>query len=308
MENNEASKIYFKNIICRNSSKDTKNKILYKFNIMDNNPKSQNHNGKCYLININFFTKNTFSLPKKKIKNKDDKLPLITLRENKTNFNTLSCSKSRKELDNQKHKFTEKNESKTIPISFNINHNKTYNKKKNNNKSTISLTEPFDHLSHENKKYNDIINKINERYFVKHSTIKYLNKLFFGNNRRNDLKVVNLCKIKEKDKEQNAINYNKNNNLKVNSIYEHKSYLNKKPLYKKFNSFNERMNDNTNEANKISKSSDLDKKIKSFQQLKIKKCKNLVDSALKDLMKARKKNSMFIENFRKSCDFKYEDF
>lgn len=306
MENHTASKSYFKNIINRNSSKDIKNKILYKFNIMDNNPKSQNHNGKCYLINLNFLTKNNFSLPKQKVKKKDDKLPLITLNENKTNFNTLSFSKSNQELDNKKYKLTEKNESKTIPINFNINQNKKYKNKKNY-KRTISLTEPYEHLNYENKKYNDIINKINERYFVKNSTLKYLNKLFFGNNGRNDLKVVNLCKIKEKDKKQNEINYNKNDNLKINSIYEYKSYLNKKPIYKKFNSFNEKMNDNTNEFNKINKSN-LDEKIKSFQLLKIKKCKNLVDSALKDLMKTREKNLIFIENFRKSCDFKYEDF
>ena len=306
MENNTASKSYFKNIINRNSSKDIKNKIIYKFNIMDNNPKSQNHNGKCYLINLNFLTKNNFSLPKKKVKKKDDKLPLITLNENKTNLNTLSFSKSNKELDNKNYKLTEKNESKTIPINFNIKQNKRYKTKKNY-KRAISLTEPYEHLNYENKKYNDIINKINERYFVKNSTLKYLNKLFFGNNGRNDLKVVNLCKIKEKDKKQNEINYNKNDNLKLNSIYEYKSYLNKKPIYKKFNSFNENLNDNTNEFNKICKSN-LDEKIKSFQLLKIKKCKNLVDSALKDLMKTREKNLIFIENFRKSCDFKYEDF
>ena len=67
------------------------------------------------------------------------------------------------------------------------------------------------------------------------------------------------------------------------------------------------MNDNYNDVYKLNKLT-IDEKLKNFKELKIKKCKNLIDNALKDLIKAKEKNFIFIENFRKSCDFKYEDF
>jgi len=305
MENYTVSKSYFKNIIKKDKNKNNeiKNKILYKFKIMDNNPKIHNHLRKNYFINLNTLTKNNFSLPKTKINDDMKDLPLINSKDNKINFNTITISKSRKELDNKEYNLIKNNDLKTITINSNLNHTKIY-KNKNNFKSSISLTEPFENLKNENKKYNDIINKINERYFIKNSTIRYLNNLFNVNNERNDLKVVNLSKIKK----QNEINFKKNNNnLNLNKIYEYKSYINKKPIHKKINSFTKKINENNNDKYKLNKSS-LDEKLKHFQQLKIKNCKNLVDIALKDLMKTKEKNLVFIENFRKSCDFKFEDF
>ena len=311
MENNTILKSYFKNLTNKDKNKETKNKILYKFKIMDNNPKMNNHRGKCYLININFLTKNNFSLPKAntKIKNKTEKLPLINSKDsitNLNNLNTISFSKTRKELNNERHNLT-KNKLKTISLNFNLNHTNTNRyKNKKNLKSSISLTEPHERIKNENKKFNDIINRINERYFIKNSTVRYLNNLFFGENGRNGLKVVNLSKIKAKN--QNDINFNiDNNKLKKNKIYEYKSYINKKLIHKRLNSFNEKMNDNYNDVYKLNKLT-IDEKLKNFKELKIKKCKNLIDNALKDLIKAKEKNFIFIENFRKSCDFKYEDF
>ena len=245
------------------------------------------------------------SFPKNKAK--PEKLPIINIKENKPYLNTITSSKNFQTLNNYKINSPEKNESKTIPINLKLIHNQTKGYKKNNNyKSTTSLTESSVNLKNDNhNKYNDIIERINQKYFMKKATINYLTNLFFGNNEIHDLKVVNLSKIK--DKKQNEINYNLKSNIKYNSISKYNSYFRRKPFNRNLNSFNEKNYENINDIYKLRKLNGSEK-LKNFQNMKIKQSKNLVDNALKDLIKAKEKNLIYIENFRKSCDFKFEDF
>ena len=307
MENNSISKTYFENLNEKNNSVENKNKILYKFKILSKNPKYQNQIGKCYLINLNFTTKS--SLSQTKIKKRHEKLPLIKIKYNQTKLNTITSSKSRESPNKEKNKLTSSNEYKTLPLSFNPSHTKTYINLKNK-KSSPSLTESstYSKTNKENKtKYNDIINKINEKYFVKNSTMKYLTTLFFGNNDIHDLKYVNLSSIK--DKKQKYINVNDNKNKQLNNVSKYNYKLNIKLPHKRYDSFNDKTIENYNE-NEMFKNRKyyINEKIKKFKNLKLKKCKELVDDALKDLIKTKEKNFIFIENFRKSCDFKFEEF
>ena len=133
----------------------------------------------------------------------------------------------------------------------------------------------------------------------------YLTSLFYGNPEMHDLKVVNLSKIK--GEKQNYNNYMERNNLKLNNTSKNNSYFGKRTINKRFNYFNEKAFENSIDDYKVKKLN-LDEKIKSFHNLKMKKCKMLVNSALKDIIKTKKDNLACIENFRKDCDFKYEDF
>ena len=109
MENNIDLKSNIENF---NKNKN-RNKILYKFKILNNNPKLHNHINKYYLINLNISNKKFFSLPKNRLnKYNPTKLPLITLNDNiNQNFKTITLSNSKKILENQKYKFSENNES-----------------------------------------------------------------------------------------------------------------------------------------------------------------------------------------------------
>ena len=280
-----------------------KNKILYKFKILDNNPKLYNHINRCYLINLNISNKKFFSLQKNKLKKYNPtKLPLITLNDySNQNFKTITLSNSKKILDNQIYKYSENNESNTIPI----NYDKPY-KNKINFKSTISLTETSSNKNNNNmKKYNEIIDKINQRYFAKNSTMKFLSNIF-NDKENHDLKMINLSKIKNKKPKE--IDNNEKNNIKINKVNKNSSYFDKMPMRKKLNSFNEKSCDNAIiDMHKINRSI-LEERLKKFKYLKLKKSKMMVDNAIKDLLKEKEKNLVYIENFRKSCDFKFEDF
>ena len=297
-------KIDLKSNIEKFNKNRNKNKMFYKFKILDNNPKQHNHINQYYLINLNTSNKKFFSLPKNKLsKYNPTKLPLIALNDNSNqNFKTITLSNSKKILDNQIYKYSDNNESKTIPI----NYKKSY-KNKINFKSTISLTESSNNNKKNNnmQKYNEIINRINQRYFAKNSTMKFLSNLF-NNNENHDLKVINLSKIKNKKPKE--IDSNEKNNFKLNKINQYNSYFDKIPTHKRLNSFNEKSCDNAKEIYKINSKSNLDEKLKTFKYLKLKKSKMLVDNALKDLLKEKEKNLVYIENFKKSCDFKFEDF
>ena len=304
MEKREVSKSFS---IELNNKKKTQNKILYKFHIRNNKSCHHNFMGKCYLVNIDFLNGKNLTLAKNKTKL--EKLPIINIKDNKPSLNTnIILSKIRKTLPNKIESFYEKNEFKTIPINLKIIHDQTKAyQKKNNYKSTISLTESSgsSRINNNHNKYDDIIEKINQRYFMKKSSIKYLTKLFFGNNEIHDLKVVNLSKIK--DKKQNEINDNLKNKIKYNNKSKYNSYFRRKLFNKRINSFNENKDENMNYIYTLNKSN-ANKILKNYQNLKIKESKILVDNALKDLLKEKEKNLIYIENFRKSCDFKYEDF
>ena len=306
MESFSVSKSYFEKLSENNNSPDNKNKILYKFKIMSKNPKYHNQIGKCYLININFTTKGNLS--QTKIRKKHEKLPLIKIRDNPSNLNTFTATKTREPINKEKFKLTINNEYKTIPLTFEPNNSqKRYNYKNQRNKnSSTSLTESSAYSKKVNEKktkYMDIMNKINERYFVKNSTMKFLTSLFFGSNDMHDLKYVNLSRIKDKKPQDININNKRYSSFNNTSKYNYK--LNKRFQHKKRDSLNEKINEN--DFLKINRSN-IKEKIKKFKNLKLKKCKELVDGALKDLIKTKEKNLIYIENFRKSCDFKFEDF
>ena len=310
MEKNYVSKSK-SNLEELNQKNKIQNKILYKFPIKDNHSNHHNYIGKCYIVNIDFSSKKNLSLPKNK--SKQEKLPIINLKGIKPNLKTMTLSKTRRIPDNQKYILSENNESKTIEINYNsIPNLSKITKKKNNyksHKSETSLTETSLNLKNETSrnKYNDILERINQRYFIKKSTIKYLTNLFFGDDGIHDLKYVNLSKIKDKKQMQKDFNYNLNKRIKYNNnISRYNSYFRKKPLNNKFNSFNEKNDENIKDY-KFTKSN-IYEKVKKFQDLKIKQSKILVDNALKDLIKTKEKNLIYIENFRKSCDFKFEDF
>ena len=313
MENNKTSKINFRSLSKNSNKSEVKNKILYKFKIIDDNRKKQKSIGKCYLINLEFMINNNYSLPKKN--NKLKNLPPIKLKEN--NFNIITSSNlskiGKKEDTLSSIKKNEINKSKTINLDFNYinssinNNNERYKNNKNYYKSSISLTDSYGNLKKENwnrnNDYNNFIEKINSRYFAKFSTINYLTNLFFGDSLSHDLKYVNLSKIKGKKRKENYTN--EINNLKMNNFDKYNLYFNKKPFNKKL--INEKNNENPYEVFRINKSN-LDEKIKKFKKMKLKKCKDLVDNAIQELKTTKENNLIYIENFRKSCDFKYEDF
>ena len=306
MEMNLHSKS-FENINNKNNFNNTKSKILYKFNIMDNNTMQHNYMGKCYLINFNNIKKKYLSLPKNN--SKPEKLPLINLREYNPCLKTVTFRKNKDSFDYYKYKFTNNNQLKTIPTYSNFNKkNKSNISNISNNKykSSVTLSESFNNIKNKTKNleyYNNIINKINQKYFVKHSTIDYLNNLFFGNSENHDLKVIKLSKIKDNKK-----SYKKNLQIELNkNISKNNQIFDNKFRRKKINSYKDINSEKPFDRYKPNKSN-LDELLKNFQNMKIKKCKILVDDVLKDLKKAKEKNLIYIENFKKSCDFQYEDF
>lgn len=304
MEKNLMLQNYYQNLGKKNNTKEIKNKILYKFQIIDNNLSHHNYKGKCYFLNLkNNLTSKQFSFSK--IKSRPGKLPIINLKDyNLRNINTITLSNSKKTLESKEYKYSENNEIKTTLInSYNVpNHFKEYNNKKEY-RNSLSFKELSRILKKE--KVKKIMEKMNQRYFLKNSTMKYLTSLFYGNPEMHDLKVVNLSKIK--GEKQNYNNYMERNNLKLNNTSKNNSYFGKRTINKRFNYFNEKAFENSIDDYKVKKLN-LDEKIKSFHNLKMKKCKMLVNSALKDIIKTKKDNLACIENFRKDCDFKYEDF
>ena len=198
----------FENIKDKNNLNKSKSKILYKFNIMNNIPVQNKYIGKCYLVRFHSLTNK--DLPSPKTINKPEKLPLIKIKEyqeNKPSLNIITLTDSRKVLKGYKynnHFMENYNESKTIPMQSYYN-NKTIcfsNSNRRNYYKNNTLTHSFKNINTTKNRdyYNQIINKINEKYFAKSSTLKYLNDLFFGSNESHNLKFVNLSRIK---KEQN---------------------------------------------------------------------------------------------------------
>jgi hypothetical protein len=301
------------NIKDKNNLNMSKSKILYKFNIMNNIPVQNKYIGKCYLVRFHSLTNKDLSSPK--TINKLDKLPLIKIKEhqeNKPSLKAITFTDSRKVLKGYKYKnnFTENNnESKTIPIQSYYN-NKTINISNSNRRNYYknnTLTHSFKNINTIKNRdyYNKIINKINEKYFAKSTTLKYLNDLFFGTNESHNLKFVNLSRIKKEEKI-------KDDSIPIN--VRHLSYklktINTNTRQYPFNKtkkFTEKSCEKPGDKYKINKNN-LDEQLKNFQNLKIKKCKILVDDVLKEIRKTKEKNNIYIENFRKSCNLMFEDF
>ena len=149
---------------------------------------------------------------------------------------------------------------------------------------------------------NNLINdsflkRINDLYYPKFTKIRYFTRLFEDND-KNDLKMIDLKKIK---KPNNKIKYSfKKDNDNINNLLYYKKNKNKKI------NFDDKLNGKENIPYKLTKD-ELEKQLENFRKLKIKLCKNKVNETLNDLMRLRSKNSAFIENFKKSCDFKFDD-
>ena len=338
MKNNISTFIDYKNFLKKinknenKKEKEKENKILTNFNLTNNSPSHHNTTGKCFLVNLKFISNNvTSSLPKAKttIKNKtaktSDIFPAINFNQNNLPLNTINPIHSMSLTKNKKTKKlkkfntdTENNKYKTINLELNLN--LTANNKNNSNNSLINNKNKTNYsnntsLSQSNyflatkKRINEIIEKINKRYFVQLTTINYLNDIFYGNKYNQDIKYVDLSKIKiRKNKD---IYDDENNNFKISNISRYKSNAKKiklnKGINKRINTFSERIRDNSNEIYNYNKIN-VNERIKKFRYLKMNKCKEMVNNALKDLIKTRENNLNYMENFKKSCDFKYEDF
>ena len=302
-----------------NNKNSQKNKILYKFQILNTSPKKEKLLNKCYLINLDFITKNNMSVkdkirktnPNKSQDTKSSKLPLIKFKQKSIPLNTLTSSTKKISDDTSINRIIN-NGPKTIQVDLISSFMNPLDPAKTakNNKSGESLNDSNEQLitdlNNNRKRINDIIEKINQRYFIRKSTVKYLTNLFFDGNR--DLKYVNLSKIKGR-RQPECYFYKNKNTITKNEIYRNNYNLyNKKMTQKKvYNTFKGKTIDRSQESNKVI-ISHLNKKLKSFHDLRIKQCKQLVDNTLNDLNKKKQKNLIFIENFKKSCDFKFDDF
>ena len=276
----------------------TKTKFLYKFKILNDSPQSNKYIGKCFLVNINSPLKKTFSVDKNK--HNLSKLPPIMIKESTNKLlNTITLSEGRK-LKNSIHYKLNSDRGKRFPtknfISYSTKRLNNTDKNIFNHKSSVTLTE--DNINDRKAAYEEVLRKINERYFLKKSTVQYLTSLFFGSYETRDIKYVNLSKIKGKAEEIQNYRYNKME--KTNNLFKNNLVAQKKgDLY-----------DNNKERQsglyKINKSY-VDERYKYFRDLKIRKVKSRVSHAINDLMRNRKKNLLFFDNMRKSCDYKYDD-
>ena len=276
---------------------ETKSKLVYKFKILKDSPKSNKYMGKCYLVNINSSLKKNFSVDKNK-----NKLPPIMIKESNNNlFNSITLS-DKKLKDSTQYKFNSDRDKKFYMNSFISQSTKRFrNTGKNifNNQNPVALTEA--NAKSRNALYEEVIKKINERYFIKKSTVQYLTSLFFGSLDKHDLKSVHLSRIKgKKEKEREIYNYKyqqmeKSNNLFKNNLSEQK----KSDIY-------DNNNEKSSDSYKFNKSN-VNEKLKYFHDAKLRKAKNRVNHAFKDLMKNRQKNLLFFNNIRKSCDYKFDD-
>ena len=260
---------------------ETKSKILYKFKISENSSNKNNFMGKCFLINLN-------SLPEKKIQKnrgmrKLDKLPSILIKESSKRINTLSLQKSKSQSKkNIIHPSLAINNQISPQYLNTINNHSSYDQHNNNQNNINPITMPND--SKKNNIPDSFVKRINELYYPKLSTIKYLTNLF-DDSEKNDLKKINLKKIKGNKRRHRYRQGIKN---------------------RKVNSLDEKNNEVINNPYKLTKSQ-LENQLKKFHKLKIKMCKNKVNETINDLMKLKNKNKVYIEKFKKSCDFQFDD-
>ena len=331
MKNNISTFIDYKNFIKKVNKKENKkekekekekeNKIFNNFKITNNSPYHHNSTGKCFLVNLKFLSNyNITSLPKakttikQKTTKKPDIFPVINFNQKNLHLNTINPLHSMSLTKNKKikklKKFntnTENNKYKTINLEFNLNlstNNNSNGGNKTNYSNNASLSQSSYFLDTKNR-INEILEKINKRYFVQLTTINYLNDIFYGNRDNQDIKYIDLSKIKIKKKKD--IYDDDNNNFKINNISRYRSNAKKININRRINTFSERKKENSNDIYNYNKIN-VNERIKKFRNLKMNKCKEMVNKALKDLIKTRENNLNYMESFKKSCDFKYEDF
>ena len=282
----EKTKYNLVNVESNKKLNENKSKILYKFKISDSASNKKNFIGKCFLIDLNL-DKNKNISPSKSI----NKLPSIILKEKNNISDSLTLQKS-KSQNKRKNYILKKFKSNKKLSNKQLDSTNLYPPINNKYDSFTLKTEP------KNNYINDaFLKRIIDLYYPKFSRIKYLTDLF-EDNEKNDLKMIYLKKIKGNIK-KSSIKKEKENKFNYHNIH-------KKNIYKKIISLDDKLNDNEVHPYKLTKA-ELEKQLKYFHQLKIKICKDKVNETLNDLKKLKSKNMIFIENFRKSCDFKFDD-
>ena len=284
----------------KDKNNENKSKLVYKFKILNDCPQSNKYMGKCYLVNINSSLKKNYSVDKTK-----NKLPPIMIKEsNNKLFNSINLSEDKK-IKDLTHYELNSDRDKKFPTKNFISHStkKFRNTEKHifNYKSSVALTESNTNNRKGKALYDEIIKKINERYFIKKSTVQYLTSLFFGSNEVPDLKYVHLSKLKgKKEKEREIYNYKYQKMEKTNNLLKNNLSDQKKSDTHDYN------NEKSSDSYKFNKYY-VNERLKYFRDTKMRKAKNRVNHALKDLMKNQQKNLLFFNNIRKSCDYKYDD-
>ena len=268
--------------------KENKSKILYKFKISDSTSNKKMFIGQCFLIDLNSKPNKIIS-QSKSIKNLD-KLPSILLKENGKLSDNLSLQRSKSQDKRQNFRLDSIRINKKPSQLNEIDIYPPLNYKQN---SSTLQTEPKN-----NDAADEFLKRINRLYYPKHSTIRFLTYLF-DDNEKNDLKMIDLKKIKGKN--QKNLLFKKEVSKKNNNVN-----LYGKNKIRKMNIFNGILNNKCNEAYK-SKILKLNQQLKNFHKLKVKSCKNKINETLNDLKKLKMKNSVFIEKFKKECDFKFDD-
>lgn len=271
--------------------KENKSKIIYKFKISDSTPNKKLFMGQCFLLDLD-------SVPEKKVSqsksiNKLVKLPSIfNKEENKQKIlNNLPLQRSKSQ--NKRH-------------DFRLNSIKAYRKPSPQEINTVDIYPPLNfkynsqtiQTEPKNNVQDPFLNRINRLYYPKMSTLRYLTNLF-EDNEKNDLRLIDLKKIKGNKKKKLLYKKESDNKLIYMDLYN-------KYKDKKVNIFEEKINEKVNNADKL-KILKLKKQLKYFHRLKIKNCKDRVKETLDDLNKLKSKNMVFFERFKKECDFKFDD-
>ena len=264
-----------------------KSKVLYKFKISDDIQKKKLFMGQCFLIDLNFESIKNSSQSKKLPKL--NKLPSILIGDKSKISDSLTLQRSQSQNKSLDYKFNPFKSSKKKPKPLNsFDIYSSLNSDKN-----LHTIQPETKNNFANDAF---LKRINDRYYPKFNKIKYFTRLFEDND-KNDLKMIDLKKIKGNNKRKYLMKKDKENNY--NFLYFRKNKI--KPI-----NTEEKLNDKANIAYKLTKE-ELDKQLKHFYKLRINNCKNKVNETLNDLMKLKNKNSIFIEKFKKSCDFKFDD-
>ena len=233
--------------------KENKSKIIYKFKISDSTPNKKLFMGQCFLLDLD-------SVPEKKVSqsksiNKLVKLPSIfNNEENKQKIlNNLPLQRSKSQ--NKRH-------------DFRLNSIKAYRKPSPQEINTVDIYPPLNfkynsqtiQTEPKNNVQDPFLNRINRLYYPKMSTLRYLTNLF-EDNEKNDLRLIDLKKIKGNKKKKLLYKKESDNKLIYMDLYN-------KYKDKKVSSLDEKVNEKANNVDKL-KILRLEKQLRYFHKLKI---------------------------------------
>ena len=241
-----------------------KSKVLYKFKISDDIQKKKLFMGQCFLIDLNFESIKNSSQSKRLPKL--NKLPSILIGDKSKISDSLTLQRSQSQNKSLDYKFNPFKSSKKKPKPLNsFDIYSSLNSDKN-----LHTIQPETKNNFANDAF---LKRINDRYYPKFNKIKYFTRLFEDND-KNDLKMIDLKKIKGNNKRKYLMKKDKENNY--NFLYFRKNKI--KPI-----NTEEKLNDKANIAYKLTKE-ELDKQLKHFYKLRINNCKNKVNETLNDLI------------------------